>query len=222
MHDIMPKRVKGKHAFRASVQSRGAAASNPSSSKGKGKGKEIDIDIDSSDDEPAAITEPSASTTDPIPIPSAASASGSKRKHSALGEDNSAVSGSRTSCSSGKRKQRGTALDGVKESLNMIGLSLRELASERKLRRLQIDARVDAAHEQGGKAESLQRRHEAMQRVQQMETHLDASRVMALADLVAKDTIAADIYMSIEREDYCHAWVALKLKEMGFVEGVSF
>lgn len=224
MHDIMPKRVKGKHAFRASVQSRGAAASNPSLSKGKGK--EIDIDIDSSDDEPAAITEPSASTTDPIPIPSAASASGSasgsKRKHSALGEDDSAVSGSRTSCSSGKRKQRGTALDGVKESLNMIGLSLRELASERKLRRLQIDARVDAAHEQGGKAESPQRRHEAMQRVQQMETHLDASRVMALADLVAKDTIAADIYMSIEREDYHHAWVALKLKEMGFVEGVSF
>jgi hypothetical protein len=212
--------VKGKHAFRASVQSRGAAASNPSSSKGKGK--EIDIDIDSSDDEPAAITEPSASTTDPIPIPSAASASGSKRKHFALGEDDSAVSSSRTSCSSGKRKQRGTALDGVKESLNMIGLSLRELASERKLRRLQIDARVDAAHEQGGKAESPQRRHEAMQRVQQMETHLDASRVMALADLVAKDTIAADIYMSIEREDYCHAWVALKLKEMGFVEGVSF
>jgi hypothetical protein len=222
--------VKGKHAFRASVQSRGAAASNPSLSKGKGKGKgkgkEIDIDIDSSDDEPTAITEPSASTTDPIPIPSAASASGSasgsKRKHSALGEDNSAVSGSRTSCSSGKRKQRGTALDGVKESLNMIGLSLCELASECKLRRLQIDARVDAAHEQGGKAESPQRRHEAMQRVQQMETHLDTSHVMALADLVAKDTIAADIYMSIEREDYHHAWVALKLKEMGFVEGVSF
>jgi hypothetical protein len=60
-----------------------------------------------------------------------------------------------------------------------------------------------------------------MQRVQQIETHLDASRVMALADLVAKDTIAADTYMSIEREDYRHAWVALKLKGMGFVDGIS-
>ena len=60
-----------------------------------------------------------------------------------------------------------------------------------------------------------------MQHVQQIKTHLDASCVMALANLVAKDTIAADIYMLIEREDYRHAWVALKLKEMGFVDGIS-
>jgi len=81
---------------------------------------------------------------------------------------------------------------------------------------------VDAVQEQGGKAESPQHRHEAMQCVQQIETHLDTSCVMALADLVMKDTIATDIYMSIEREDYRHAWVALKLKEMGFVDGISF
>ena len=60
-----------------------------------------------------------------------------------------------------------------------------------------------------------------MQRVQQIETHLDASRVMALADLVVKDTIAADTYMSIKREDYHHAWVALKLKGMGFIDRIS-
>ena len=237
--------MKGKHAFRASTQSHGPAASNPSLRKGKGKGKGKGKDIGSSDDEPVAITKPSAlirgeemdidgsddelvaftkpsaSTTGPIPIPSSASASSSKRKYSALGEDESTVSGSRTSYSSGKRKPRTTALDGVKESLDVIGTSLGELASERKLCRLQLDARADAAHEQGGKAESPHRRHEAMQRVQQIETHLDASRVMALADLVAKDTIAADTYMSIEREDYCHAWVALKLKGMGFVDGIS-
>jgi hypothetical protein len=214
MHDIMPKKVRGTHAFRASRQSHGAAAANPSLSKGKEK----EMDIDDSDDELTTIPNPSASTTVPIPIPSSASASSSKRKHSALGEDDTTVSDSRTSCSSGKRK-RSTALDGVKESLNVIGMSLRELASERKLRRLQIDTRADAG--QGGKAESPQRRHEALQRVQQIETHLDASRVMALADLVAKDTVAADIYLSIEREDYRYAWVALKLKEMGFIDGIS-
>jgi hypothetical protein len=186
------------------------------------KGKEIEID--GSDDEPVVVTKPSASTTDPIPIPfpSSASASSSKRKHSALGDDDTAASDSRTSYSSGKRKPRTTALDGVAESLNSISASIRELASERKLRRIQVEeARADSRHEQGGKAESPRRRHEAMQRVQQIETHLDPSRVMALVDLVAKDTIAADIYMSIEREDFRHAWVALTLKKMGFVDGIS-
>ena len=57
--------------------------------------------------------------------------------------------------------------------------------------------------------------------MQQLETYLDPPCVMALADLVARDTIAADMYMTIEREDYCCAWVALKLKEMGFVDGIS-
>ena len=103
----------------------------------------------------------------------------------------------------------------------MISTSLHELASEHKLRRLQLDARADAAHEQGGKAESPHCRHEAMQHVQQIKTHLDASRVMALADLVVKDTIAADTYMLIKQEDYHHAWVALKLKGMGFIDGIS-
>ena len=98
MHDIMPNRVKGKHAFCASMQSHGAAALNLSSRKGKGKGK----DISSSNDELVAITKPSASTMGPIPIPSSASASSSKHKYSALGEDESAVSGSHTSYSSGK------------------------------------------------------------------------------------------------------------------------
>ena len=44
--------------------------------------------------------------------------------------------------------------------------------------------------------------------------------MMALADLVMKDTIAADIYMLIGQEDYHYAWVALKLKGMGFVDGI--
>ena len=128
-----------------------------------------------------------------------------------------------TSYISGKRKPCGNAFKGVKESLDIIGTSLRELASERKLRRLQVDARAlaDAGQEQGGKPQSPQCRHEATQRVQQLETYLDPPCVMALADLVARDTIAADMYMTIEREDYCCAWVALKLKEMGFVDGIS-
>ena len=60
------------------------------------------------------------------------------------------------------------------------------------------DNSADTAHEQVAKAESPQHRHEAMQHVQQMEAHLDTSCVMVLADLVVKDTIAADTYILIE------------------------
>src|SRR6202040_1885393 len=213
MYDIMPNKVRGTHAFRASSQSYGAAAAIPSS-RGKQKGTNI-IDLD---DEELVVPKPSTSRLHPIPIPSPST---SKHRCSALDEDDSSIS--MTSYSSGKRKPCGTAFDGVKESLDVIGTSLRELASERKLRRLQVDARAlaDAGQEQGGKPQSPQCRHEATQCVQQLETYLDPPRVMALADLVARDTIAADMYMTIEREDYRCAWVALKLKEMGFVDGIS-
>ena len=115
MHDIMPNRVKGKHTFCTSMQSHGAAALNPSLSNGNGKGKEMEMememDIDGADDKLVTIAKPPALTTGPIPIPSSASASSSKCKHSALGKDNSAMSGSHNS---GKRKQHSTALDEVK------------------------------------------------------------------------------------------------------------
>ena len=162
MHNIMPKKVRGTHAFRTSRQSHGAATANPSLSKGKEK----EMDIDGSDNEPAAITNPSTSTTAPIPIPSSVSASSFKCKHSALGENNTTVSDLRTSCGSGKWKQHSTTLDGVKESLDVISMSLRELASECKLCQLQIDAWADAGHKQGGKTESPQCRHEVLQHVQ--------------------------------------------------------
>ena len=73
------------------------------------------------------------------------------------------------SYNSGKQKPCSTALDGVKESLDLIGMAICELASECKVCQLQLDAHADAAHEQGVKAESPQHRHEAMQHVQQME-----------------------------------------------------
>ena len=67
------------------------AIGNPSALS---KRTEMDLDLDSSDDEPIAITKPSALTMYPIPIPSSASASSSKCKYTALGKDNSTMSGS--------------------------------------------------------------------------------------------------------------------------------
>ena len=106
-----------------------------------------EMDIDGSNDEPVAFTKLSASTMGPIPIPSSAS----KHKYSALGKDESTVSSLHTSYSSGKWKPRTTTLDTVKESVDVIGTSLHELASECKLHRLQLDAHADAAHEQEAK-----------------------------------------------------------------------
>jgi hypothetical protein len=97
------------------------------------------------------------------------------------------------------------------------------MTTERKLRRLQQDAHADAQAVQAAKvlASSPQRRHEAMQRLQQTETHLDPDRMIALVDLISGDTIAADVYMSFEREDYRRAWISKRLKELGFIDGIT-
>ena len=60
-----------------------------------------------------------------------------------------------------------------------------------------------------------------MQRLQQTETNLDPDHMIALVDLVSSNTIAADVYMTLEREDYCKAWISKRLKELGFVDGIT-
>jgi hypothetical protein len=255
MSEIMPKRVRGTHAFRALQQSRGAASNIQASSsegkgkekgKGKGKGKEKDkgkakakakgkateVDLELNDDGDNNNDKPTTSFLPPGPpfaVPSSSTsasisaASSAKRKYSALDGAGSILSSSHNS-SSKKSKTRGaTAIDGVKASLDTIGSSIRDMTAERKLRRLQQDARTDAQATQAVKllASSPQRRHEAMQRLQQTETHLDPDRMIALVDLVSSDTIAADVYMTLEREDYRKAWISKRLKELGFVDGIA-
>ena len=97
------------------------------------------------------------------------------------------------------------------------------MTAERKLHRLQQDVHADAQAAQAVQllASSPQRRHEAMQRLQQTETYLDADRMIALVDLVSSDTIAADVYMTLEREDYRKTWVSKRLKELGFIDGIA-
>ena len=255
MSEILTKRVRGTHAFRASQQSRGAASNiQLSSSEGKetekgkrkGKGKEkdkrkgkgkanttVDLELnddsdgDNNDNDQPTTSLPPLGSTFAVPSSSTsasiATASSSKHKYSALDEASSILSSSHNS-SSKKSKTRGaTAIDGVKASLDTIGSSIRDMTAERKLRRLQQDARADAQAAQAVQllASSPQRRHEAMQRLQQTETYLDADRMIALVDLVSSDTIAADVYMTLEREDYRKTWVSKRLKELGFIDGIA-
>ena len=61
-----------------------------------------------------------------------------------------------------------------------------------------------------------------MQRLQQTEMNLNPNRMIALVDLVfSSNTIAADIYTTLEREDYHKAWISKQLKELGFVDGIT-
>jgi hypothetical protein len=134
MSEIMPKRVKGTHAFRASQQSHGAALSMPaplSKGKGKGKGKETEIDLelndnsDNDNDKPAIVLPPSvpAGTITSSTSASISAASSSKRKYSALDDDGSVLSGSLNSSSKKPKSRSGaTAIDGVKASLEQLNL----------------------------------------------------------------------------------------------------
>jgi len=45
--------------------------------------------------------------------------------------------------------------------------------------------------------------------------------MVTLLKHVSNDTNAADLYLSIEREDLRWAWATMMLKEAGFIEGVA-
>jgi hypothetical protein len=258
MSDIMPKIVKGTHAFRASQQSHGAVSNTPASlskgketekgkgkgkgkekakgkAKGKGKEKEIEVEVDlepddddNDNDKPTSFLPPSKPG---VAVPSSSvsvslsAPSSSKRKYSAL-DDGSILASSRNSSGKKQKSHSGAnAMDGVGDGLQTIGSSIRDITAERKLCRLQQEARADAQAAQAAQllvsVSSPQRRHEAMQHLQQTETYLDPDRMIALVDLVLSDMIAADLYMTLEWEDYRKAWISKRLKELGFVEGIA-
>ena len=91
-------------------------------------------------------------------------------------------------------------IEGVKASLDIIGTSMRNLAAEHKLCRLQEDVHAEAqvAAQAYAMSSSPQHRHKAMQHLQQTETYLDADCMVALIDLVSSDTIAVTAYLSLE------------------------
>ena len=144
MAEIIPKGVKGTHAFCASQQSCGAA-SLMKIVKGKGKGKE-----DRSDDEeqqvdiPFPLTSTSTLTSALIPVSLSASTSASapvssKHRYSALDNGESILLTSHNSDNSSSKKQKhcgGARIEGVKASLDIIGTSMHNLAAECSLNSL--------------------------------------------------------------------------------------
>lgn len=185
---------------------------------------------------------------DIVPMPSAPSASASasapasapavfKCKYSALDDTESAISGSRNSAGSGSKKCKGpnvTAMDGLNNTLSTISLSLHDMNDECRLHRLQIDTHVQAqvqaqalAHAQAQAQQQVissspQHREQARTHlVENKSDYLPADHMAALVDLILDNTSSADAYLSLRREDHCHAWLNRQLSKMGYIKGVS-
>jgi hypothetical protein len=234
---IPDPREKGKYAFRPSQQSRGAASSRPALSKGrgrgkgrgKGKGKEkepeqeqepeqeraTDIDMELCDSISSFLSPSTAPTslfplstsasTSPSPVPS--TGSGSKRKSSALDDDISVISTS-------SKKPSGTdAIIQCSNNVAEVSVSIRDLTAERKLMRLHHEAcaRAEAAH---AMPPSPARRVAALHQLQQSELDLDVTSMVTIGNHIMKNTVAADAYMSWDREDYRKAWVTQTLDDI--------
>jgi hypothetical protein len=60
---------------------------------------------------------------------------------------------------------------------------------------------------------SPERRQKAMARLQEVETHLDDERLIALIDLFKAETIEADTYMSLQRDALRKKWLQKQLLE---------
>jgi len=59
----------------------------------------------------------------------------------------------------------------------------------------------------------------ALQCLQQVDSDLDPAIMAILGDIIARDTVAADTYMTWKQEDYCRAWIEKTLKDSQYVEG---
>jgi hypothetical protein len=123
----------------------------------------------------------------------------SKRKHSALDDDASAssYSGKRTrkSASSGA-----SALHSIKDMMAGISTSMHNgpLGQPRHHRRSSAEHRIEATA------------------LLQEKEDLTVNQIVAFADLFEQNTLKADTYMALIRDDVRKLWVQKQLKELGF------
>lgn len=68
---------------------------------------------------------------------------------------------------------------------------------------------------------SSKHRHEAVVLLQEQEEYLKPAPMVALLEYVARETVAADLYLLIKREDYRRAWVMMTLNDLNFVGDIA-
>jgi hypothetical protein len=213
MSGLMPNIGKGTHAFRPSNQTRGASSAVSTMPPEPISDDETPANMPAAQTrvfQPPAVLPSSSSETHDLPPPSSpppsvhtpapsVSSLSTKRKYSALEASQSGPS----SVLSGKKQRSGiagaVALNGIKESLDMFSKTI-----ERGL--------VVQPHERV-RDTSPERRRKAMALLQENETHLDDTRLIALIDLFKSDTAEADTYMSLQREVLRKKWLQKQLVE---------
>jgi hypothetical protein len=121
--------------------------------------------------------------------------------------------------SSKKQKPRthvAVMMDTISTNIASVRESIDVLTTERRIARLQVPSQATQEL-----TPSSTVGEEAIERLQQVESHLDPDRMIALLDRFQRDPNAAKAYMTLKREDYRKAWVSKRLAEEGFVEGIT-
>jgi hypothetical protein len=140
------------------------------------------------------ILPPSPVPTSTVPSSTSASisaASSSKRKSSALDEGSSLQSASASLAKKQKSHISVSAIDGVKDGLNNISSSIRDMTSERKFCRMDKQTH----HIKGAqKASASSPKQEATLLAQQLEKKLGPERMVALVDLFLTNVETAQVY----------------------------
>lgn len=224
----MPTNARGTHAFRPSQQTFGAVAnqSGPSGQSSPGPAATPstakDMNHQTIDNEQSLCDSIAHETMDAPPSvrppPSIASVPNSinsfnsrqsKRKHSALGEEDSPA----VSATSSEKRQRASgssALVALQRQMDQM--------SARFTTSMDSDAiQHAAARESRHRDRSPQRRARAGARMQKLEKGLTNDQMVALLDLFETNTASADMYLSLEEDNagLRWAWISNKLKQMG-------
>ena len=217
MIPLMPNHVRGTHAFRPSDQTFGAIVNQPTSSNSnmpppapRGDIDEDDAAINSDDNEQVApLSSPPRPpiSTSSTSVNSFASRQ-SKRKHSALGDGDSASIPSGSRVSSQDKRQRNTGASAL-------------VALSAKMDRMNDTFETGFAHDAKARAhrdKSPQHRAQAVKAFSRLEKkNLTNDQKVAMLDLFEVNTAVADIFLAMDEEDagLRRAWILNKLAGMG-------
>jgi hypothetical protein len=217
MTALMPNHVRGTHAFHPSDQTFDAIANQPTSSNSNmpppappgdiGEGGVSDNSHDNEQVVPLSSPPHPPISSSSTSIDSFASRQ-SKRKHSALGDGDSASIQSGSRASSQDKRQRNTGASAL-------------VALSAKMDRMNDTFETGFAQDAKARAhrdKSPQRRAQAVKAFSRLEKkNLTNDQKVAMLDLFEVNTAVADIFLAMDEEDagLRRAWISNKLAGMG-------
>jgi len=97
------------------------------------------------------------------------------------------------------------------------------LTTEHKAARIQAATQAEQASvASSSKLTTEEVAEAAIQHLQELESHLDPTRLVALINRIQREPSLGRVYMALQQEDTREAWILKRLAEEGFGEGVAF